>query len=129
MKLRDVIAACNGNKNLITMRCNWDIDEDEVAIAPLAKLSLDADVEIGYYWYDHLHPAFRNKHIDDIFDNHDWDSFQEVFKAAQDQMYVDGLCYMPYEAALFIGEECVGDVSITHKPFFMMLTHAEHECG
>ena len=129
MLLRDVISAADGNKLLISFDCNWDIDGDYVGINPIADLSLDAEVTIEYYWYDHLHPDFRNKKVYEIFENHDWDEFQKIFKKAQEQMYEDGFCYMPYKACLCIGDDCVGEVSITHKPFFMMLTIAEHECG
>ena len=103
---------------------DWDIHINK------ENLDLEHDIEILYYWYDHLTRMIEPKLIEKIetaLDNHNFKRFIKIKEYIQDNNI---MITLPEEAILWdkTADNHLGSI-ILNKDIFNSITHHEFECG
>ena len=90
----------------------------------IEKIKKDKNVSIVYLWYTHMSPKVKTKEISNAINNHDWKTFKK-WLAWQSK---EPLEYFPKTAAVFYGNEYVGELFITEQTFELIMDN-DYECG
>lgn len=125
MKLEDVFAAAGDRTDWIKFFWDYDIS-DAGEIRPVARVqaTMDSEVEIVYYWFDHLNPEVDTNEISKAIQTHDYETFIKWF----DKLIYEKYNYLTSSAYIYIGEECVGKIFIADSAdMFSLITVSEHE--
>ena len=85
--------------------------------------------KVVYYWYDHLVCRSNGdaEIVEKAIKEHDLKTFLRI-RDRYERMYPDTK-FFPDTAAVFDGDERVGDILITNKNGFDQITRSEYECG
>lgn len=127
MKLKDVFDAAGDRTDWVKFFWDYYISENGT-ICPLerAQASMDSEVEIVYYWFDHLNPDVDMDEIDKAIQTHDYETFYKWFVKLLYEKYN----YLTSSAFIYIEGECVGEIFIADSPdMFSLITCSEHKCG
>ena len=127
MKLKDVFAAAGDRTDWIKFFWDYDIsDAGEVRPVERAQAPMDSEVEVVYYWFDHLNPNVDTNEISKAIQTHDYETFYKWFTVLLYENYK----YLPSSALIYIDDECVGEIFIADsEDMFSLITFSEHECG
>lgn len=108
MKMLDVISAVGKRMDWIKIDSSWEIDDGGQIILKMSEFYLDDEVEVDYYWYDHLMPDEKRKEIQKAIDNHDF----KTFKKYQEEYEDCDITYFPSSAFIYKGDEAIGSVCV-----------------
>lgn len=127
MRLKDIFNASGGHINWINFNFKWEVAGDGT-IVPFMEpnINMDSEVNVHYQWFWHFNEKLDTKEIWNAIKDHDYETFRKWY-----DMYVyDNLTYFPSEAAIFMGDECVGFVCVVYSPeTFALITSQDYECG
>lgn len=127
MKLKDVFVAAGDRTDWIKFFWDYYVSDDgRVCPKVRVQATMDSEVEIVYYWFDHLHPEVDTDEISRAIQIHDYETFRKWF----DKLIYERYEYLTSFAYIYIGEECVGEIFIADSAdMFSLITFSEHECG
>lgn len=124
MKLKEIIELDEFKPNRNFWKYEFKNGE-YLRLVPKEQINQDNEVEIVYFWYDHL---YRNSipdivyNLDSIIRNNEWMKFYEI-----KEKYGNKLT-LPDEASIFINNRIIGTLKLTYTTF-QYITHSEYECG
>ena len=87
---------------------------------------------VNYYWYDHLMLRENGdaEKVQKAIEEHDFDTFMK-FYLKYTNITSDGedIVFFPKYATIWKYDEPIGEVNITTRGGFEMITDSEYECG
>lgn len=98
--------------------------------------TVNVDISVVYYWYDHL--VLRENGdaeiIQKAIQEGDFDTFSRMCDKYPSYLVEDEdgayfVDYFPDTALIWYQDEIVGEIYITNKIGFSMITDSEYECG
>lgn len=126
MKMLDVISAVGERMDWIKIDSSWEIDDGGQIILKVPEVCLDDEVDVVYYWYDHLMPDEKRKKIQKAINNHDF----KTFKKYEEEYEGCGMTYFPSSAFIYKGDEAIGSVCVVwSEDTFSLINFSESECG
>lgn len=88
----------------------------------------DQDQNFGlvYYWYHHMIDSNVRKDIQSAIDNNDYEKFMNYYES----LNTTACTFLPNEAYLYYGNDCIGEIDITcNEKLLSFITYSECECG
>ena len=127
MKFKDLINAVGPRKDWISFWCNWDVKENgSVVISPSVDVTLDTEVEVGYQWFHHCNPNLNRDEVWESIEQHDYNTFYKWYETFMTDHWV----YLPSTANIYVGDECIGEISVAwHPSVFSLVSFQDCECG
>ncbi len=85
---------------------------------------------VTYYWYDHmlLRENGDAAKVQKAIKEHDFETFMNFFNEYNANAE-DGIVFFPEYATMWQYDEPIGEVDITTRGGFEMITDSEYECG
>ena len=127
MKLKDVFTAAGDRTDWIKFFWDYNISDDgEIRPVTRTNVAMDSEVEIVYYWFDHLNPDVDIYEINNAIKTHDYETFSKWF----DKLLHEKYNYLTSSAYIYIEDVCVGEIFIADSAdMFSLISWSEHECG
>ena len=128
MTLRDVFEAV-GNKRKFWVKFDWDWIEDATGnIRPVTNVQrhMDSEISVHYQWFHHMNASVDTNEIWKSIENYDYTTFAKWYRKLADEF----LIYLPTEAQIWIGDECIGSVVVVYdEKTFNLISSQDCECG
>ena len=128
MTLRDIFNAVGKNKKF-WIHFDWDWEENYIGnIIPTTKAprNLDSEVSIHYQWFHHMNVDLDTDELWKAIESHDYSVFVKWFNRLKNE----NLTYLPTDAQIWMGEDCIGSVVVAYDVnTFNLITSQDCECG